>query len=53
MYWGNDAKKGYAGTAVLSKMEPLNVTYGMDTTTAPQAESAGREFGSYHRVELV
>jgi len=28
-YWNNAEKKGYAGTAVFSRAEPLNVTYGM------------------------
>ena len=41
-YWGVDPKKGNAGTAVLSKIEPLEVTFGMPTTDEPQAESAGR-----------
>ncbi|WFD36957.1 DNA-(apurinic or apyrimidinic site) lyase [Malassezia cuniculi] len=28
-YWGIGEKKGYAGTAVLSKIKPENVTYGL------------------------
>ncbi|MCR5744041.1 MAG: exodeoxyribonuclease III [Lachnospiraceae bacterium] len=28
-YWNYADKKGYSGTAVFSKVEPLNVTYGM------------------------
>ncbi|KAL8293095.1 hypothetical protein RQP46_000789 [Phenoliferia psychrophenolica] len=41
-YWGVDPKKGNAGTAVLSKLEPLEVTFGFPDSTEPQAESAGR-----------
>ena len=28
MYWNYADKKGYSGTAILTRMEPLNVTYG-------------------------
>ena len=28
-YWNSAVKKGYSGTAVFSKMEPLSVTYGL------------------------
>ena len=28
-YWNSAEKKGYSGTAVFSKMKPLNVTYGI------------------------
>lgn len=28
-YWNSAEKKGYSGTAVFTKKEPLNVTYGM------------------------
>lgn len=43
-YWGVDPKKGNAGTAILSKLKPLEVTFGLPTTTEPQSESAGSEF---------
>jgi len=29
-YWNSAEKKGYSGTAIFSKIEPLSVTYGMD-----------------------
>lgn len=28
-YWNSAFKKGYSGTAVFSKKEPINVTYGI------------------------
>jgi len=28
-YWNSAEKKGYAGTAIFSKIEPINVTYGL------------------------
>ncbi len=30
-YWNSAEKKGYSGTAVFSKVEPLNVSYGKDS----------------------
>ncbi|ORY59440.1 Endonuclease/exonuclease/phosphatase [Leucosporidium creatinivorum] len=41
-YWGTDPKKGYAGTAVLSKIKPVSVVFGLPGTKEPQANSAGR-----------
>ena len=29
-FWNSAEKKGYSGTAVFSRMEPLSVSYGMD-----------------------
>ena len=29
MYWNYAEKKGYSGTAVFTRQEPLDVTYGM------------------------
>ena len=29
-YWNSAVKKGYSGTAIFSKIEPLDVAYGMD-----------------------
>lgn len=29
-YWNSAEKKGYSGTAVFTKREPINVTYGLD-----------------------
>ncbi|KAI8452613.1 hypothetical protein BY996DRAFT_6415349 [Phakopsora pachyrhizi] len=30
-YWGGDPTKGYTGEAILSKVEPINVIYGLPT----------------------
>lgn len=42
-YWGTDPKKGYAGTAVLSKLEPKNVTYGLPNAGEDVGPTSGRE----------
>ena len=36
-YWNSAEKKGYSGTAVFTKKEPLNVTYGMGIEAAAYA----------------
>ncbi|KAK4053006.1 hypothetical protein OIV83_001739, partial [Microbotryomycetes sp. JL201] len=41
-YWGVDGKKGYAGTAILSKLEPKGVTMGLPTSKQDQKLSEGR-----------
>lgn len=48
-YWNCAEKKGYSGTAILSKWEPISVTYGIDTA---QHDREGRvitaEFQDYY-----
>lgn len=36
-YWNYAVKKGYSGTAIFSKKEPLSVTYGLDIEEHDQA----------------
>lgn len=38
-YWNSAEKKGYSGTAIFSKVEPLNVTYDMGI---PEHDNEGR-----------
>ncbi|KDE06685.1 hypothetical protein MVLG_03031 [Microbotryum lychnidis-dioicae p1A1 Lamole] len=53
-YWGVDpSKKGYSGTAILSKIEPKSITFGLPTSS-DQAAEAGRcitlEFNSHFLI---
>lgn len=42
-YWGDHSKKGHAGTAIFSKMKPLNVTRGFQRSEeVSSADSEGR-----------
>jgi exodeoxyribonuclease-3 len=41
-YWNYAIKKGYSGTAVFTKAEPLCVTYGMDQKNKDECEPEGR-----------
>ena len=50
-YWNSAEKKGYSGTAVFSKVKPLNVTYGIGV---PEHDKEGRiitlEFDNFYLV---
>ena len=50
-YWNSAEKKGYSGTAVFSKVKPLNVTYGIGVT---EHDKEGRiitlEFDKFYLV---
>lgn len=52
-YWNCADKKGYSGTAILSKTEPLSVRYGLDNE---KHDGEGRvitaEFDDYHLVTV-
>ena len=52
-YWNSAEKKGYSGTLVFSKEEPLNVTYGIGLA---EADAEGRaitcEFEKFYLVNL-
>ncbi len=50
-YWNYAEKKGYSGTAIFTKQEPLNVSYGIDI---PEHDHEGRvitaEYDNYYFV---
>ena len=52
-YWNSAEKKGYSGTAIFSKIEPYNVTNGLDIS---KHDSEGRiitlEYENYHLVNV-
>ena len=52
-YWNYAEKKGYSGTAIFTKEEPLNVTYGFDS---PDHDCEGRcitlEFPNYYFITV-
>lgn len=52
-YWNYAEKKGYSGTAIFTKREPINVTYGMGI---PEHDHEGRvitlEFPSYYLLTV-
>ena len=52
-YWNSAIKKGYSGTAVFSKTEPINVTYGIGIE---EHDKEGRvitlEFDKFYMVDI-
>ncbi|GMA49957.1 exodeoxyribonuclease III [Alicyclobacillus contaminans] len=51
-YWNYALKKGYSGTAVFSKMTPINVRYGLQEETEPEGRIITLEFESFHLVTV-
>ena len=52
-YWTvSKVKKGYAGTAVLTKIKPMNVTYGIDGKYDDEGRVIIMEFEKFFFVEL-
>ena len=53
LYWNSAQKKGYSGTGILSKIKPINVTYGMNID---KHDNEGRiitaEFENYYLVTV-
>jgi exodeoxyribonuclease III len=41
-YWNSAAKKGYSGTAIFSKVEPITVLYGLDCKKTDEEDTEGR-----------
>ncbi len=52
-YWNVAEKKGYSGTAVFSKIEPLNISYGIDgKKNADEGRVIAVEFKEYFLVNV-
>jgi len=51
-YWNYAVKKGYSGTAVFTKAEPLSVRYGMETDEEPEGRIITLEFESFYFVTV-
>jgi exodeoxyribonuclease III len=55
-FWNSAEKKGYAGTAIFSKIKPLHVTYGTKNKETDEEDTEGRvltlEFNNYFLVTV-
>ncbi|MFD2614545.1 exodeoxyribonuclease III [Paenibacillus gansuensis] len=51
-YWNYAEKKGYSGTAVFSRMKPLNVTYGIGAPEETEGRVITLEFESFYLVNV-
>ncbi|SFV07556.1 exodeoxyribonuclease-3 [Alicyclobacillus macrosporangiidus] len=51
-YWNYALKKGYSGTAVFSRLEPLSVRYGLEEETEPEGRIITLEFDAFYLVNV-
>lgn len=51
-YWNYALKKGYSGTAVFTKLEPLSVRYGMEEDHEPEGRIITLEFNDFYLVTV-
>ncbi|WJH32965.1 exodeoxyribonuclease III [Paenibacillus sp. CC-CFT747] len=51
-YWNYAEKKGYSGTAVFTKREPLSVRYGMEEDREPEGRILTLEFETFQLVNV-
>ncbi len=51
-YWNYAEKKGYSGTAVFTKMEPLSVRYGLEENHEPEGRVITLEFQDFYLVTV-
>ncbi|MCM3145801.1 exodeoxyribonuclease III [Brevibacillus sp. MER 51] len=51
-YWNYAEKKGYSGTAVFTKMEPLSVRYGLEEDHEPEGRTITLEFQDFYLVTV-
>ncbi|MFS0557700.1 exodeoxyribonuclease III [Brevibacillus sp. 179-C9.3 HS] len=51
-YWNYAEKKGYSGTAVFTKIEPLSVRYGLEEDHEPEGRIITLEFQDFYLVTV-
>lgn len=51
-YWNYSVKKGYSGTAVFTKLNPISVRYGMEDDSEPEGRILTLEFDSFYLVTV-
>ncbi|MFF0830646.1 exodeoxyribonuclease III [Brevibacillus sp. NPDC003359] len=51
-YWNYAVKKGYSGTAVFTKKEPLSVRYGLEENHEPEGRVITLEFQDFYLVTV-
>lgn len=51
-YWNYAEKKGYSGTAVITRIKPLSVRYGMEEDHEPEGRILTLEFDDFYLVTV-
>lgn len=51
-YWNYAIKKGYSGTAVMTRVKPLSVRYGLEEDNEPEGRVLTLEFDTFYLVNV-
>jgi exodeoxyribonuclease III len=51
-YWNYAIKKGYSGTAVITRVKPLSVRYGLEENNEPEGRTLTLEFDDFYLVNV-
>jgi len=51
-YWNYAEKKGYSGTAVFTRQQPLSVRYGLETDEEPEGRVLTLEYETFYLVNV-
>jgi exodeoxyribonuclease-3 len=51
-YWNYAIKKGYSGTAVMTRVKPLSVRYGLEEDNEPEGRVLTLEFETFYLVNV-
>ncbi|CAI6077151.1 Exodeoxyribonuclease [Paenibacillus sp. JJ-100] len=51
-YWNYAIKKGYSGTAVFSRIQPLSVRYGMEEDSEPEGRMITLEYDAFYLINV-
>jgi exodeoxyribonuclease-3 len=51
-YWNYAIKKGYSGTAIFTKLQPLSVRYGLEEDQEPEGRIITLEFEAFYLVNV-
>jgi exodeoxyribonuclease III len=51
-YWNYAIKKGYSGTAVFTKLEPLSVRYGLEEDHEPEGRVITLEYDGFYLINV-
>jgi len=51
-YWNYAEKKGYSGTAVFTKIQPLSVRYGLEEDYEPEGRTLTLEFNQFYLINV-
>lgn len=51
-YWNYAERKGYSGTAIFTKKEPISISYGMENNSEPEGRMITLEYDDFYLVNV-